>query len=108
LVSEFPQLVGIHQDINPGNTNVILGRQWKMCCGDDFLEERLGTLRFRLSPGSFFQINTEQTEVLYDTVKTMAGRGQGLLDLYCGTDGMTLWLANQLEQVVGGDEVKSA
>jgi len=65
-------------------------------------------MRFRLSPGSFFQINTQQTEVLYDVVKSFAGRGQGLLDLYGGAGGIALWLADQFEQVVGVDDLPSA
>lgn len=108
LVREFPELVGIHQNVNPGKTNVILGRHWVKLCGADVLEEKLGPLRFLLSPGSFFQVNSLQTEVLYNKVKELAGKGEGLLDLYCGIGGMALWLAGNYEQVVGVDEVKSA
>jgi len=52
LTQEFPGLVGIHQNVNPGKTNVILGRHWRKCWGEDYLEERLGPLRYQLSPGS--------------------------------------------------------
>jgi 23S rRNA (uracil1939-C5)-methyltransferase len=108
LTREFPQLIGIHQNVNPARTNVILGRQWRKCAGQDALEERLGGLRFRLSPGSFFQVNTPQAEVLYDAIKERAGRGQVLLDLYCGVGGIALWLAGNFQQVLGVDEVKNA
>jgi 23S rRNA (uracil1939-C5)-methyltransferase len=108
LVREFPELVGIHQNINPGKTNVILGRNWRKLCGADGLEERLGELRFMLSPGSFYQVNSLQTEVLYNKVKELAGRGEGLLDIYCGIGAMALWLAGQFEQVVGVDEIKKS
>lgn len=108
LIQEFPQLIGIHQNINPARTNVILGRQWRKCWGADYLEERLGSLRYRLSPGSFFQVNTLQTEVLYNTVKSFAGTGPMLLDLYGGVGGIALWLAQQFKQVIGVDEVRAA
>ncbi len=108
LMREFPQLVGIHQNINSSKTNVILGRIWKHCAGTDAMEEHLGTLRFRLSPGSFFQVNSPQAEVLYDVVKSVASRGCELLDLYCGVGGIALSLAGSFERVTGVDEVKSA
>jgi 23S rRNA (uracil1939-C5)-methyltransferase len=109
LTREFPALIGIHQNINPGRTNVILGREWQAGWGEEFLEERLGPLRFRLSPGSFFQINTPQTEVLYNVVKEYAGRGGGtLIDLFCGVGGIALWLASSFQRVIGVDEIRNA
>jgi 23S rRNA (uracil1939-C5)-methyltransferase len=108
LTREFPQLVGIHQNINPGKTNVILGRLWRKAWGADHLEVSLGKLKFHLSPGSFFQVNSLQTEVLYNTVKSAAGRGDFLLDVYCGVGSITLWLAGAFKQLLGVDEVRSS
>lgn len=108
LINEFPQLAGIHQNVNPGRTNVILGRQWRKIYGADFIEEQLGHLRFRLSPGSFFQVNSLQAKVLYDVAAEMAGRGERLLDLYSGVGGIALWLADRFREVGGVDEVPSA
>lgn len=104
LVEAFPSLVGVFQNVNPGRTNVILGRDWRHLGGDEALEERLGKLRFGISPASFFQINTEQTEVLYGVAADFAGKGQRLLDLYCGAGGIALWLADKFEQVGGVEE----
>lgn len=108
LTREFSALAGIHQNVNSGKTNVILGRQWKKWWGEDTLEERLGTLRYRLSPGSFFQVNTLQTEVLYEQVRRMAGTGDLLVDLYSGVGGIALYLARGFQQVIGVEEVRSA
>ncbi len=108
LRKEFPGLVGIHQNINTSHTNVILGRHWRKCWGEYGLEERLGGLRFRLSPGSFFQVNSLQTEVLYNTVKDFAGSGDTLIDLYGGVGTIALWLAGRFRQVIGVDEIRSA
>jgi 23S rRNA (uracil1939-C5)-methyltransferase len=108
LSRDFPALAGIHQNVNSGKTNVILGRQWIKRWGEDSLEERLGTLRFRLSPGSFFQVNTLQTEVLYEQVRRMAGTGHLLVDLYSGVGGIALYLARGFQQVIGVEEVRSA
>jgi 23S rRNA (uracil1939-C5)-methyltransferase len=68
------------------------------------MEEGMGRLRFRLSAGSFFQVNTLQAEVLYDTAKRMAGKGHRLLDLYTGVGTIALWLADQFDEVGGVEE----
>jgi 23S rRNA (uracil1939-C5)-methyltransferase len=109
LANEFmPALVGIHHNVNPGRTNVILGRDWRCIAGSETIEERLGTLRFRLSPRSFFQINTLQAEKLYDVVRERAGRGGALWDLYSGVGSIGLYLADHFREVLGVEEVESA
>ena len=108
LMRQFPELVGVHQNVNPGRTNVILGRQWRRIYGQDYLEERLGPLKFRLSPSAFFQINSPQTEVLYNVTKSMAGKGERLLDLYTGVGTIALWLSDQFTYVGGVEENAAA
>ena len=108
LLNDFPKLIGVHQNVQGARSNVILGRDWRAIAGATFMEERLGHLRFRLSAGSFFQVNTPQAEVLYNTVKRMAGKGPRVLDLYTGVGTIALWLADQFEQVGGIEENPTA
>jgi len=108
LLNEFPALIGVHQNVQPARSNVILGRTWRSIAGANFMEEQLGALRFRLSAGSFFQVNTAQAQVLYDTVKTMAGSGRRLLDLYTGVGTIALWLAERFSEVAGIEENPTA
>jgi len=108
LLQNFPSIVGLHQNVNSARTNVVLGRQWRTLAGSPFLEESLGHLRFRLSPASFFQVNSPQAEVLYQSVARMAGRGERLLDLYSGVGTIALWLAGQFREVGGIEEVPAA
>jgi len=98
----------VHQNVQPARSNVILGRTWRSIAGANFMEEQLGALRFRLSAGSFFQVNTAQAQVLYDTVKTMAGSGRRLLDLYTGVGTIALWLAERFSEVAGIEENPTA
>ncbi len=108
LIKDFPVLVGIHQNVNQAHTNVILGRAWRRIAGQDHIEERLGRFRFLLSPASFFQINTRQTEVLYDVAKRFAGRNRRLLDLYTGVGTIAIWLADHFQEVGGVEENRKA
>jgi 23S rRNA (uracil1939-C5)-methyltransferase len=108
LMREFPSLTGIHQNTQSARTNVILGREWRRIYGLDYLEERLGSLKFRLSPGAFFQVNSPQAETLYNVVKTMAGSGKRLLDLYTGVGTIALWLSDRFQEVGGVEENPAA
>ncbi|KAJ9519978.1 hypothetical protein QJQ45_014706, partial [Haematococcus lacustris] len=71
--------------------------------GQGLLEQQLLGLRFKISPSSFFQTNTDQAAVLYRAVARAAGLqpGELLLDLYCGTGSIALLLARQCGQVLG-------
>jgi 23S rRNA (uracil1939-C5)-methyltransferase len=136
LTRSFPFLSGIHQNVNLSRTNVILGRQWRTLWGEEYIEERLGSLRFRLTAGSFFQVNTIQAEVLYAIVRNSclplpfgervgvrapssglrppsSQKGEGiigdtLLDLYCGVGGIALTLADRFKHVIGVEEFAAA
>lgn len=110
LQAGVPGLVGVVQNINPRPGNVILGRDYRLLSGQAWLTERLGLLRFQVSPASFFQVNREQAERLYATVKAYAALepGEVALDLYCGTGTIALYLAQGGAQVYGIEVVAAA
>jgi 23S rRNA (uracil1939-C5)-methyltransferase len=65
-----------------------------------------GNLRFRISPGTFLQVNLEQNQRLIQTVLQFSGvnKGERVLDLYAGAGNLTLPLAMGAEEVLGIDE----
>ena len=103
-----PSVVGVQWLVNDGVADVARGeprRTW----GQDWLEERLGRITYRLSLDAFFQTNTPAAEVLYDTIgEALAGTGGHLLDLYCGTGAIGLYLSDRFDRVTGIEEVASA
>jgi len=103
-------MASISYNINMERTNVILGREMRHLYGDGYIRERIGELRYRISPQSFFQVNREQTERLYSTALEFAGlTGQERVwDLYCGTGTITLFLARQAAEVCGVEVVPAA
>ena len=110
LRQAVPALVGVVQNTNTQDTNVILGPAYRTLWGQDFLEEALCGMIFRLSVPSFFQINHAQTERLYGKALEFAGlTGQEtVLDLYCGIGTISLALAQQAGQVIGAEIVPEA
>ena len=78
--------------------------------GDDFIVDELGGLRFKLSPRSFYQINSSQAEKLYEKALDYAALtgSETVLDLYCGTGTITLIMAGKAKYAVGAEIVEAA
>ncbi len=110
LREAVPQAVGVVLSVNRDKTNVILGKQYRTLWGQDYLYDTLCDLTFKLSVPSFFQVNPEQTEVLYRKAAEFAGLtgNETVVDLYCGTGTISLVLAGEAKQVIGAEIVPSA
>ena len=97
-------------NINQENTNVILGKEVRVLWGKPAIIDTIGTLRYRISPLSFYQVNSTQTERLYQTVLEFAdlkGR-ETVWDLYCGIGTISLFLAQKAARVYGVEVVPEA
>ncbi len=106
LKSEFPQLVSIVQNINKDDTNVVLGDYWQVYHGKKVIRENANGMVFDISPGSFFQINTSQAEVVCDIIEEFLQGSCGLpvktaVDVYAGTGMLTLFLSKFADKVYG-------
>ena len=110
LRGAVPSILGLVLNQNTADTNVILGPGYQTLWGQDFLEETLCGMTFRLSVPSFFQINRAQTERLYRTALELAGLTgrETVLDLYCGIGTISLALAQRAAQVIGAEIVPEA
>lgn len=105
-----PKAAGILLNANVRDTNVILGPSYRTLYGVDYLEDRICGLTFRLSIPSFFQVNRDQAERLYQKAVAYAGLTgrETVVDLYCGTGTITLAMARQAGRVIGVEVVASA
>ena len=103
LRSKFPEIVTIVQNINNKNTSMILGDRNIVLYGKGFvIDDSLG-FEFRISPSSFFQINSKQTKKLYDLALEMAApkKTDIVLDAYCGTGTIGMFLSRKAGHVKG-------
>ncbi len=103
LRAAHPEITTIVQSINNKKTSMVLGEQETVLFGEGYIEDILCGLHFRISPKSFYQVNPEQTEVLYRTAIDFAGLTgkETLLDAYCGTGTIGLIAAAKAAKVIG-------
>lgn len=110
LLGKFPRIVGILLNINKKSTNVVLGDKYIRLWGQDYLEDTLCGKRFRISGGSFYQVNHDAAELLYNTAASMADfHGDEVLwDLYCGVGTIGISMADKASRLVGIEIVPEA
>lgn len=114
LRSRYPQITTIVQNVNTRKTSVVLGDEERVLYGPGYIEDVLCGMTFRISAKSFYQINHEQTEVLYQrSVELLKLNGrETVLDAYCGIGTIGMYVSRFVKQVIGveinGDAVKDA
>lgn len=110
LRSRLPQMASLQQNIQTYRNNVILGRETKLLWGKPTIKAQLGKLNFNVSARSFFQVNTKQAEVLYNKAMEYAQLtgAETVIDAYCGTGTISLYLAQKARKVYGVEIVSPA
>ena len=103
LLAAHPNITTVVQNLNDRRTSMVLGDRCRVLYGPGWIEDRLGGLTFRLSPGAFYQVNPVQTETLYGIALAFAGLDgtQTVLDAYCGTGTIGLLAAADAKRVIG-------
>ncbi|MGK0466183.1 23S rRNA (uracil(1939)-C(5))-methyltransferase RlmD [Clostridium sp.] len=110
MTKKIQGIVSIVQNINSEKTNVILGARSVTLWGKDAITDYIGEFKFQVSPLSFFQVNSLQTETLYSKALEYANLsgGEVVLDAYCGTGTISLFLSKKAKKVYGVEIVQEA
>ncbi|MBR6684173.1 MAG: 23S rRNA (uracil(1939)-C(5))-methyltransferase RlmD [Firmicutes bacterium] len=103
LCKAHPEITTVIHSINGAKTSMVLGEQQKTVKGPGFINDRLLGCTFRISAGSFYQVNPIQTEKLYSQALQMAGLTgtESVLDAYCGTGTIGILAAKAAKNVIG-------
>ncbi len=110
LIEKFPQIKSMVINVNPDDTNVILGKETVLIYGSDHISDILCGLRFEIAPEAFYQINRAQAERLYAKARDYAALtgGETLLDLYCGAGTIGLSMADGVKRLIGVEIIPEA
>lgn len=110
LRREHPEITTVVVNVNDRRTSMVLGEKEQVIYGKGYITDTLCGKTFRISPKSFYQVNSIQTEVLYRQVLEYAeltGK-ETVLDAYCGTGTIGIIASDRAEQVLGVELNKDA
>ncbi len=97
-------------NINRDETNVVLGKECVSILGDGYIEDVLCDVRVKISPLSFYQVNRDGAELLYNKAAEYASVSgdEDILDLYCGAGTIGLSMADKVKSVTGVEIIPEA
>ncbi|TAH07716.1 MAG: 23S rRNA (uracil(1939)-C(5))-methyltransferase RlmD [Sphingobacteriia bacterium] len=110
LLQQFPQITTLLYTINSKKNDSLYDQSPIVYAGKGFIIEQLESLKFKISPKSFFQTNSKQAEKLYAVTREFAelDGSQLVYDLYCGTGSIGLFVSQQARKLVGVEMVADA
>ncbi|MCF6160785.1 MAG: 23S rRNA (uracil(1939)-C(5))-methyltransferase RlmD [Furfurilactobacillus sp.] len=110
ITKALPEVKSIIQNVNPQQTNVLLGDTDRIHFGSPVIHDQLMGLTFEISAHSFYQVNPQQTEKLYQFAidKAQLTGEETVIDAYCGIGTISLAVAKHAKHVYGVEMVKTA
>ena len=102
LLKAHPEITTIVQNINDKDTTMVLGSRENVLFGRGFIEDELCGKRFRISSRSFYQVNSLQTEKLYNIAIDYAGLSgkERIMDAYCGIGTIGIIASDKCREVL--------
>lgn len=103
LLAKHPEITTIVQNINDKNTSMVLGNRNQTIYGRGYIVDELCNKKFRISPNSFYQVNSIQTEVLYNRAIKYADlkNKETIVDAYCGIGTIGIAASDRAKEVIG-------
>lgn len=100
----------ILQNYNARDTSIVLGDRNKVLYGPGFIYEKVGDYKFKISPNSFFQVNSLGMKKLYTLALEKANiqKTDIVLDAYCGVGTISIFASKYAKEVIGVELNKQA
>ncbi len=110
ILSKIDEIKSIINNVNSRKADVSYSDEQYLLYGEDFISEKIGKYKFKISADSFFQTNSKQTKKLYDIIKKEADlKGNEIVyDLYCGTGTIGIYLSDKAKKIFGFEVIPSA
>lgn len=110
ITNRLPEIVSIMQNIQEKKNSVIMGDETIHLWGKEVINEKINEVSFELSPRAFFQLNPQQTKILYQEAINALDltTPKTVVDAYCGVGTIGLSLAKKAKEVRGMDVIPQA
>jgi 23S rRNA (uracil1939-C5)-methyltransferase len=107
---EFGNIKTIVNNITSKKAGISFGEKEIVLSGEGQIKDMIGGYEFQVSANSFFQTNTSGARRLYEKVIEYAElKGdETVLDLYCGTGTIPIFLSANAKEIIGIEIVESA
>ena len=107
----FKEIAGVLVNFNTSGTNIIMSYKTELACGRDYIEENLEGKKFKISAGSFFQVNPAAAVKIFNEVhKIIKERVENptILDVYAGVGTFSIWLKDLATKITAIEENSNA
>ena len=110
LRMEHPEVTTVVVNVNDKRTSMVLGNKEQIIYGPGYIEDELCGMRFKISPGAFYQVNPYQAQRLYQKAMEYADLScrETVLDAYCGTGTIGMVASSRSGKVIGVELNKDA
>ncbi len=110
LLKRHPDITTVVINVNDRKTSMVLGDKEQVIYGKGYIEDVLCGVTFKISPKSFYQVNSVQTEKLYRKAIEYAGLTgtETVLDAYCGIGTIGMIVSENAKKVIGVELNKDA
>lgn len=110
LVAQFSAIKSVMQNINNQPGNAILGKEFRVLYGQDYITDRMLENHFQIAAPAFYQVNTEMAEKLYQTAIDFAELSTEdiVVDAYSGIGTIGLSVAKHVKEVYGVEVIPQA
>ena len=105
-----PEITSLVFNVNNRHTNMILGDQETVVYGPGYITDVLCGRKFRISPRSFYQVNSLMTEKIYSKAveyADLSGR-EKVIDAYCGIGTIGIAASDRAGEVLGVESNRQA
>jgi 23S rRNA (uracil1939-C5)-methyltransferase len=110
IMIKFPEITSLMYVINPKGNETITDLKAEVFFGQDHIYEEMDGLKFKISPKSFYQTNSDQAFELYKVVNSFAALmgNETVYDLYTGTGTIANFVARKAKKVIGIEYIPEA
>ena len=107
---KIDEIKSIYININKNDTNVIIGETCNLIWGKETITDEMCGIKLEISPLSFYQVNTNQAEKIYNYVAEIAELSPNdiVLELYSGIGAISLSLARYVKHSIGVEIIPDA
>jgi len=105
--NKYSEIEGVLVNYNTSGSNVILGYDYELIAGNDSIQEELDGRKFRISAGSFFQVNPAAATGMFNYVREIIGKkteNPVVLDAYAGVGSIAIWLKDIASKITAIEE----